>query len=249
MALLRDDSRCAAAREPVIRCIGDYRTQREQSHESNPLTRGRRACGRDGTRSRSPNLISCREHLDCAERETLPIVFQQSAVAKRHLGDVDEANALADRAIELAKQGSGTDAPWRCAGDSRHCWRVRSGDHALRDCGASGGICSVQGSESQTRLRENIEQSGAVVFRRASIQGCAPSVGRGRSTRYRVGCRLDSRALSNPPGRNRSAWRETQEGLDALARCPGDRSTHARHASFISRQSSNSSSCRSSKAT
>jgi tetratricopeptide (TPR) repeat protein len=39
-----------------------------------------------------------------ALNETLPIVFQQSAVAKQHLGAFEEAKALADRAVELAKK-------------------------------------------------------------------------------------------------------------------------------------------------
>jgi tetratricopeptide (TPR) repeat protein len=45
-----------------------------------------------------------REHLDVLNDEVLPVVFEQSAVAKRHLGASDEAYALVDRAIELAKQ-------------------------------------------------------------------------------------------------------------------------------------------------
>jgi transcriptional regulator with XRE-family HTH domain len=43
-----------------------------------------------------------REHLDALSEENVPVVFQQSAVAMRHLGAVGEASALADRAIELA---------------------------------------------------------------------------------------------------------------------------------------------------
>jgi tetratricopeptide (TPR) repeat protein len=41
-------------------------------------------------------------HLDALSEENVPVVFQQSAVAKRHLGAFDEANVLADRAVELA---------------------------------------------------------------------------------------------------------------------------------------------------
>jgi tetratricopeptide (TPR) repeat protein len=80
-----------------------YRTQSEQVTRAT-LSHGvaARATGRYTLALAEFDHV--REHLDDLNEETLPIVFQQSAVAKRHLGAVVEANILADRAIELAKK-------------------------------------------------------------------------------------------------------------------------------------------------
>jgi hypothetical protein len=42
--------------------------------------------------------------LDNLSEEARPIVFQQSAVAKRRLGAVAESNELADLAVKLARK-------------------------------------------------------------------------------------------------------------------------------------------------
>jgi tetratricopeptide (TPR) repeat protein len=80
-----------------------YETQREQVTRAT-LSHGiaARATGRYALALAEFGFVM--EQLDELNEEARPIVFQQSAAAKRHLGAVDEANSLADRAIELARQ-------------------------------------------------------------------------------------------------------------------------------------------------
>lgn len=82
---------------------GAYRTEREQVTRAT-LSHGiaARATGRYALALAEFDFV--RDNLDALSVEDSPIVFQQSAVAKHHLGAVDEANVLANRAIELAKQ-------------------------------------------------------------------------------------------------------------------------------------------------
>ena len=89
-----------AALDPLLE---NHRTQREQVTRAT-LSHGvaARATGRYALALAEFDFVM--EHLDALSDEALPIVFQQSAVAKHHLGAVDEANALAGRAIELAKR-------------------------------------------------------------------------------------------------------------------------------------------------
>jgi len=81
---------------------GNHRTHFEQVMRAT-LSHGiaARATGRYALALTEFDFV--RQHQGALNNETLPILFQQSAVAKRRLGAVDEANALADQAIELAK--------------------------------------------------------------------------------------------------------------------------------------------------
>jgi tetratricopeptide (TPR) repeat protein len=82
---------------------GDYRTQLEQVTRAT-LSHGiaARATGRYSLALTEFDFV--RDNLNALSEEDSPIVFQQSAVAKRHLGSMDEARALADRSVELAKK-------------------------------------------------------------------------------------------------------------------------------------------------
>ena len=100
MAFLRKilATRCHERSDPLS---ADYRTRTEQVTRAT-LSHGvaARSTGRYALALQSS---ACIERMD-ALNETLPIVFQQSAVAKQHLGAFEEAKALADRAVELAKK-------------------------------------------------------------------------------------------------------------------------------------------------
>jgi tetratricopeptide (TPR) repeat protein len=82
---------------------GDYRSRLEQITRAT-LSHGiaARSTGRYNLALAEFGFVM--QHLEELNEETLPIVYQQSAVAKQHLGAVDEANALAIRSIELARQ-------------------------------------------------------------------------------------------------------------------------------------------------
>jgi len=59
-----------------------------------------RATGRDNLALVEFAFVTANQ--DCLSEEALPVVFEQSAIAKIHLGELDEARLLADRAVELA---------------------------------------------------------------------------------------------------------------------------------------------------
>jgi tetratricopeptide (TPR) repeat protein len=82
---------------------GSHRTQREQVTRAT-LSHGVGACATGRYLLGLTEFGFVMEQLDSLAQEELPIVFQQSAVAKRRLGAVEEANAFALRAVELAKQ-------------------------------------------------------------------------------------------------------------------------------------------------
>jgi len=94
------DAMPRAALDPLH---GAFRTAREQIMRAT-LSHGiaARATGRYALALAEFDFV--RTHLDALNEETLPVVFQQSAIAKRHLGAVDEANIFAEHAIELAKR-------------------------------------------------------------------------------------------------------------------------------------------------
>ena len=97
-AAIRD----ALTRAGVDPLHGEYRTQKEQVTRAT-LSHGiaARSVARYSLALTEFDFV--REHLDALNEETVSVVFQQSAVAKRHLGAVAEADALADRAIDLAR--------------------------------------------------------------------------------------------------------------------------------------------------
>ena len=123
-AAIRD----ALPRAATDRLHGDYRTQLEQ------VTRATLSHG-IAARSTGHYAFALVEfgyvmaHLDALNEETVPIVFQQSAVAKLHLGAVAEADVLAGRAVESAKH-----APQRKhlgdALDTRALLANQAGDYA-----------------------------------------------------------------------------------------------------------------------
>jgi tetratricopeptide (TPR) repeat protein len=98
-AVIRD----ALPRASLDLLHGDNRTPREQTIKAT-LSHGvaARATGHYALALAEFDFV--REHLDALNDEAMPIVFQQSAVAKHHLGAIEEAKILAERAIELAKQ-------------------------------------------------------------------------------------------------------------------------------------------------
>jgi tetratricopeptide (TPR) repeat protein len=81
---------------------GSYRNQREQTTMAT-FSHGvaARMTGRHALALAEFEFVM--DRLDALSEEVIPVVFQQLAVAKRHLGALDEANVLADRAVELAK--------------------------------------------------------------------------------------------------------------------------------------------------
>jgi transcriptional regulator with XRE-family HTH domain len=96
----------AALRDALPRASIDslhtgFGTQREQATRAT-LSHGiaARATGRYALALAEFGFVS--EALDALSPETVPILFEQSAVAKMRLGILDEANSLADRAVELA---------------------------------------------------------------------------------------------------------------------------------------------------
>jgi tetratricopeptide (TPR) repeat protein len=97
-AVVRD----ALPRAAVDSLYGAHRDQREQVTRA-ILTHGVAASATGRYELALAEFGFVRESLDALNEETLPIVFQQSAVARRRLGDVDEANVLIAKAIELAK--------------------------------------------------------------------------------------------------------------------------------------------------
>ncbi len=98
-AALRD----ALPRAAVDPLHGSYRTKCEQVTRAT-LSHGVAACATGRYALALTELGFVIEHLEDVNEETVPIVFQQSAVAKRRLGAIDEANVLADRAVELARK-------------------------------------------------------------------------------------------------------------------------------------------------
>ena len=88
-----------AAIDPLFKVYNNEREQVTRATLSHGIAA--RATGRYALALAEFDFV--RIHLDALNEETLPVVFQQSAIAKRHLGWVDEANLLAERAIELAK--------------------------------------------------------------------------------------------------------------------------------------------------
>lgn len=82
-----------------------YGTQREQVMRAT-LSHGTAACGTGRYSLALTEFDYVRAHLDVLNHGSVSVVLQQSAVAKRHLGDVAEAFELADRAVEIAKQAS-----------------------------------------------------------------------------------------------------------------------------------------------
>ncbi len=80
---------------------GENRTRREQVARAT-LAHGiaARATGRYTLALLEFGFV--RDHLEALSAEHLPIVFEQSAVAKMRLGSLDEARVLVDRAVELA---------------------------------------------------------------------------------------------------------------------------------------------------
>jgi tetratricopeptide (TPR) repeat protein len=123
-AALRD----ALPRASLDPLYGNHQTQREQVIRAT-LSHGiaARATGRYALALAEFAFV--REHLSSLNEETLPIVFQQLAVAKRRLGAIDEANALVDQAVGLAR-----DAPeQRYLGDAletRGLLASRASDYA-----------------------------------------------------------------------------------------------------------------------
>jgi len=80
---------------------GEYRTVREQVTRAT-LSHGIAARSTGRYRLALVEFDFVMTHKDALNGETLPVVFQQCAVAKQHLGAIAEANELADTAIELA---------------------------------------------------------------------------------------------------------------------------------------------------
>ena len=123
-AVIRD----ALPRAALDPLHGVYRSEREQVTRAT-LSHGiaARATGRYALALTEFDFV--RNNLEALSDEDSPIVFQQSAVAKRHLGSVDEANVLADRSVELAKK-----TPERKhlgdALETRGLLASQSGDHA-----------------------------------------------------------------------------------------------------------------------
>jgi tetratricopeptide (TPR) repeat protein len=97
-ATIRD----ALPRAAVDPLFADYRTRTEQVTRAT-LSHGvaARSTGRYSLALAEFGFVI--EQMAALNEETLPIVFQQSAVAKQHLGAFEEAKCLADRAVELAK--------------------------------------------------------------------------------------------------------------------------------------------------
>ena len=115
-------SRDALPRAAVDPLHGSYRTVGEQESRA-ALSHGiaARSTGRHNLALAEFDYVMA--HLDALSDEALPIVFQQSAVAKRHVGALDAANALLDRAIALAKAtpekkylGDALETRAQCAG-------------------------------------------------------------------------------------------------------------------------------------
>lgn len=98
-AVMRD----ALPRATLDPLFGDYRTRREQVTRAT-LSHGiaARATGRYALALAEFDFV--RAHLEVIGEEDLPIVFQQSAVAKRRLGAIDDAKVLADQAVDLARK-------------------------------------------------------------------------------------------------------------------------------------------------
>jgi len=114
-----------AAQDPLF---GNYSTQPEQVARAT-LSHGvaARATGRYALALAEFDFV--RSHIDVIGEEDLPIVFQQSAVAKRRLGAIDDAKILADQAVELARKSPGQTH----LGDSletRGLLSSQVGDHA-----------------------------------------------------------------------------------------------------------------------
>ena len=80
---------------------GDNREQREQVTRAT-LTHGIVASTTGRYELALAEFGFVRQNLDALNEETVPTVFQQSAVARRRLGDADQANELIDKAIDLA---------------------------------------------------------------------------------------------------------------------------------------------------
>src|SRR5882672_834918 len=98
-AAIRD----ALPRAAVDPLLPEYRSRREQVTRAT-LSHGiaARATGRYALALAEFDFA--KQDLDALNDETVPIVFEQSAVAKMRLGLLNEANSLADRAVELASQ-------------------------------------------------------------------------------------------------------------------------------------------------
>jgi len=96
-AAIRD----ALPRAALASLHGSYRNQSEQVTMAT-LSHGvaARATGRYALALAEFGYVM--EHLDALNEENVSVVFQQSAVAKRRLGAIAEANIFADRAVELA---------------------------------------------------------------------------------------------------------------------------------------------------
>ena len=102
MAFLRSPSRCASTR----RCGSSPRNIPRPAWAGHraTLSHGVAACATGRYVLALVEFAFVREHLDAVNAETLPIVFQQSAVAQRRLGAIDAAHLLAEyRAVELAR--------------------------------------------------------------------------------------------------------------------------------------------------
>jgi tetratricopeptide (TPR) repeat protein len=98
-AVVRD----ALPRAAVDPVLPTFRSQREQVTRAT-LSHGiaARATGRFALSLAEFGFVS--QDLDALNDDTVPIVFEQSAVAKMRLGLLDEAKLLADRAVDLASQ-------------------------------------------------------------------------------------------------------------------------------------------------
>jgi tetratricopeptide (TPR) repeat protein len=98
----------AATRDALARASSDplhgsFRTQHEQVTRA-AFSHGVAASATGRYVLALAEFDFVRANLDAVNEETLPIVFQQSAVAKRRLGVIEEAKQLAATAVELAKK-------------------------------------------------------------------------------------------------------------------------------------------------
>jgi tetratricopeptide (TPR) repeat protein len=155
-AVIRD----ALPRAALDPLHGTYRNAREQLTRA-ILSHGiaARSTGRYALALTEFDFV--RDNLESLSEEDSPIVFQQSAVAKRHLGAIDEANALADRSIELARK----TPERRHLGDAletRGLLASQSGEHshaiaALQEAFAA--YKALKGSIDCARTLNNLAQS------------------------------------------------------------------------------------------
>jgi len=117
-----------------------------------------------------------RDNLDALNEETLSFVFQQSADAKHHIGAIDEANALAERAIELARQ-----APQRKhlgdALETRAYFANQTKDHPAAIANYQEAFAAYKAVKSQVDCARTLKNLAQAYFNVRRFKAARPSLG------------------------------------------------------------------------